>query len=113
MADLIEHLEIRNNDISLCFTCPNYGKRINECMSNLLIDKDKPETLIRKQAFYGKIAEEVQFRKGTHFANEEEGWHKADEIADWDAFFFENTDYPLHVKVNQEGIKLLRLTIGK
>lgn len=32
---------------------------------------------------------------------------------DWDAFFFENTDYPLHVKVNQEGIKLLRLTIGK
>lgn len=113
MADLIEHLEIRNNDISLCFTCPNYGKRINECVSNLLIEKDKPETLIRKQAFYGKIAEEVQFRKGTHFANEEEGWHKADEIADWDAFFFENTDYPLHVKVNQEGIKLLRLTIGK
>ena len=113
MAYIIEHLEIRNDDITICFTCPNYGKRINECMTNLLIDKNKPETLIKRQAFYGKIADEVQFRKGSYFANEEEGWLKADEIVGWDAFFFENTDYPLHVKTNHNGIKLLRLTIGK
>ena len=45
MADgnIIEHLEIRNADIVLCFTCPNYRKRINECVSNLLIDESQPD----------------------------------------------------------------------
>ena len=41
----IEHFEIRNEDVTLRFTCPNYRKRINECVSNLLIDLEKPETL--------------------------------------------------------------------
>lgn len=110
---LIEHLEVRNKDITLCFTCPNYGKRIRECVSNLMIDETKPDTLTRKRAFYGQASEDVMFRKGISFPNSEDGWVHEEETTEWDAFFFENTDYPLHIKANNEGIKLLRLTIGK
>ena len=110
---LIEHLEVRNKDITLCFTCPNYRKRIGECVSNLMIDETQPDTLTRKRAFYGQISEGVMFRKGISFSNSEEGWIYEDQTTEWDAFFFENTDYPLHVKANTNDIKLLQLTIGK
>lgn len=110
---LIEHLEVRNKDVTLCFTCTNYGKRIDECVNNLLVDDAMPETLVRKRAFYGNTSENVQFRKGIAFADKEDGWVTEQETTGWDSFFFENTDYPLHVKKNTEGIKLLRLVIGK
>lgn len=115
MADssIIEHLEIRNEDITLCFTCPNYRKRIGECVSNLLIDETQADTLTRKRAFYGHTSEGVTFRMGTIFEDDEDGWVYEDGTTDWDAFFFENTDYPLHVKPAKGDIKLLRLTIGK
>lgn len=112
-GNIIEHLEIRNADITLCFTCPNYRKRIDECVSNLLIDEVQPDTLTRKRAFYGQTSEGVTFRKGVAFADGEDGWVGEDGTIEWDAFFFENTDYPLHVKPVKDDIKLLRLTIGK
>lgn len=112
-SNIIEHLEIRNEDITLCFTCPNYRKRIGECVSNLLIDDAQPDTLTRKRAFYGQTSEGVMFRKGVVFANGEDGWVGEDDTSGWDAFFFENTDYPLHVKSHKGDIKLLQLTIGK
>lgn len=110
---LIEHLEVRNKDITLCFTCPNYSKRIRECVSNLMIDETQSETLARKRAYYGQTSEGVAFRKGTFFSDSEDGWVQEDGTTEWNAFFFENTDYPLHVKASNESIKLLRLTIGK
>lgn len=110
---LIEHLEVRNKDITLCFTCPNYRKRIGECVSNLMIDETQPDTLTRKMAFYGQASEGVMFRKGPLFHDSENGWITEENIKDWEAFFFENTDYPLHVKANNKNVKLLRLTIGK
>lgn len=110
---LIEHFEVRNQDITLCFTCPNYGKRIRECVSNLMIDETQSETLARKRAYYGQTSEGVTFRKGTFSSDSEDGWVQEDGTTEWDAFFFENTDYPLHVKASNESIKLLRLTIGK
>ena len=113
MSELIEHLQVRNEDVTLVFTCPNYQKRIRECVDNLLIISDKPDTLLRKQSFYGQFSEGVQIRKGTSFADNADGWTAETEIHDWDAFFFENTDYPLHANINRQGIKLLRLTIGK
>lgn len=112
-SNIIEHLEIRNEDITLCFTCPNYRKRINECVSNLLIDESQPDTLTRKRAFYGQTSEGVAFRKGMTFDDNEDGWVGEEGTTDWDAFFFENTDYPLHVKPVKSDVKLLRLTIGK
>lgn len=87
MADFIEHLEIRNGDVTLCFTCPNYGRRINECVQNLMVDDEKPETLVRKQAFFGQSSENVQFRKGTTFVDEDSDWVAEAETIGWDAFF--------------------------
>ena len=110
---LIEHLEIRNKDITLCFTCPSYRKRIGECVSNLMINDNHPDTLIRKKAFYGQASQDVMFRKGIFPPDSEDGWVQEDETKEWDAFFFENTDYPLHAKANDKSVKLLRLTIGK
>lgn len=113
MSNLIEHLQVRNEDVTLCFTCPNYGKRIRECADNLLIDSQQPDTLLRKRSFYGQVSEGVQIRKGASFADDNDGWLLEDDITDWDAFFFENTDYPLHANINSPSIRLLRLTIGK
>ena len=95
------------------FHLPNYGKRIRECADNLLIDSQQPDTLLRKRSFYGQVSEGVQIRKGASFADDNDGWLLEDDITDWDAFFFENTDYPLHANINSHGIRLLRLTIGK
>ncbi len=110
--DFIEHLEVRNSDVTLSFTCPNYRRRIDECVKNLKIDEDLPETKIRCQALYGQASPDVQFRKGW-YADANEGWVAEDETAGWDAFFFENTDYPLHVVRHSDDVRLLRLAIGK
>ena len=109
----IEHLEVRNADITVRFTCPNYGRRISECVANLMVDEEKPETAVRKQAFYGQASEGVLFRKGTSFEDKDSDWKNETEIEGWDAFFFENTVYPLHVVPNVDGVKLKHLVIGK
>ncbi len=113
MSNLIEHLQVRNDDVTLCFTCPNYQKRIRECVANLLINSEQPDTMLRKRSFYGQASEGVSMRKGVSFADEQYGWTTETDITDWDAFFFENTDYPLHAFANNKDVKLLRLTIGK
>ena len=109
----MEHFEVRNEDITIRFTCPNYGERIRKCESNLMINSEKPETCVRKKAIYSPTSEGIEFRKGKIFDNEANGWVNGDDTLDWDAFFFENTDYPLHVKPNHESVHLKKLTIGK
>lgn len=109
----IQHFEVRNEDVILRFTCPNFGKRIRECVDNLEANEGKPETLVRKQAFYGCHSDQpVEFRLGHSFTTPDDGWVAEDETEGWDAFFFENTDYPLHANA-KEGIELLNLQIGK
>lgn len=108
----IQHFEVRNKDVTLRFTCPNYGKRIMECVQNLRIDAEREDTRVRMQSFYGATANDVEFRLGV-FADPEEGWSKASEIEGWDAFFFENTDYPLHVQRRHGKVSLQSLNIGR
>lgn len=103
----IQHLEVRNSDVTIRFTCQNYGKRIRECADNLLIKDDVPETQIRKKAIFGQTVEGVEFRRGSG------EWVTEAETCDWDAFFFENTDYPLHAIANDSDVKLVGLNIGK
>lgn len=111
-VNIIEHLEIRNNDLILCFTCPNYRERIRECTQNLMINDERQDSVVHRQAFYGKTSDGVQFRKGLSFEDENSGWLFESEIKGWDAFFFENTDYPLHARTLRNDVKLLRLAIG-
>lgn len=113
MASLIEHLEVRNEDVSLHFTCPNYGRRIRECVQNLMVNAEQPETRKQIHAFYGQGSDGVQLRKGSGFIDDNVGWVSEDETEGWDAFFFENTDYPLHAVACRDGIRLVRLSIGK
>ena len=112
-ANIIEHLEVRNGDVALRFTCPNYRRRIEECVRNLMINDSEPETLVRRQAFYGQTSVGVQMRKGANLGDGESGWVSEEETVGWDAFFFENTDYPLHAKALNGNVRLLHLTIGK
>ena len=104
---LIEYFEVRNDDVTIRFTCQNYGKRIRECADNLLIKDDVPETQIRKKAIFGQTVEGVEFRRGSG------EWVTEAETCDWDAFFFENTDYPMHATARNSDVKLLGLAIGK
>ena len=112
-SNFIERLEVRNEDVMLCFTCPNYSKRIRECVSNLMVIEEQPETLIRKQAFYGPADDNVMFRKGHLSIDFDDNWVTQSGTLGWDAFFFENTDYPLRVKALSNNVHLLRLTFGK
>lgn len=110
---LFEHLEIRNQDVKLCFTCIIHKKRIEECEKNLMVDSSRPETLVRKKAIFCQLSEGVQFRRGQTFADEDSDWKNESETKDWDSFFFENTDYLLHAEARSQNIRLLKLTIGK
>ena len=103
----IQHFEVRNQDVIIRFTCQNYGNRIQECVTNLCITTERPETWIRKQSFYGASDTDVAFRLGI-FSNPDDGWQKADEIKEWDAFFFENTDYTFNSSIR---IKYVIITI--
>ena len=111
--NFIEHLEVRNEDVTLCFTCPNYRKRIKECERNLMVEENHPDTIVRKQAFYGQVSNGVLFRKGWKFESVDDGWVEESETVGWDSFFFENTEYPLHVRPNADSVRLLYLVIGK
>ncbi len=78
-----------------------------------MVDSMQPEILMRRQAFYGQFSRETQIRKGETFEDNDSGWMAEEEIDGWDAFFFENTDYPLNAFANHEGVTLLRMAIGK
>lgn len=112
----MQSFEVRNSDICIKFNCPNHKKRIHECIQNLQIT-DEEESQLKKQAFFGSSCPDVQFRFGT-WVNKEEGWITESEDFKDEAFFFENTDYPVRIIPNtgvshSQEINLLRLVIGK
>lgn len=113
----MQTLEVRNGDICIKFNCSNHRKRIQECIQNMQINVDDGESLSKKQAFFGSSCADVQFRFGT-WTTKEEGWVYGSDDLKEEAFFFENTDYPVRiipiVDVNSaKDISLLRLVIGK
>lgn len=101
-------LEVSNEDVTLHLTCTNYRHRIEELVSNLHVDMD---TIVRKQAYYGALTPNVKLRMGT-YDSPDDGWVDENGTEGWDAFLFENTDYPLLVKAAQ-GVTLKQLEIGK
>lgn len=110
--EYMQTFEVRNKDISIKFSCPNHGKRIRECISNLDIDVDDKESNHKMESFFGSNDADVQFR----FCGD------ADKNAEWitdvkditaQALFFENTDYPVRILTNHNAISLERLVIGK
>lgn len=111
---LMQSFEVRNSDVCIKFNCPNHKKRIHECIQNLQIDLDNEESLTKKEAFFGSSCLDAQFRFGL-WSDKEDGWINANEEKKEEAFFFENTDYPVRIIPNHSAAKvsLLRLVVGK
>lgn len=101
----LQEFEVRNSDISIKFSCPNYGKRIAECIANLQIDEDNKS---KATAFFGSQDNDVFFR-----FDQSEEWLQGE--TKHRAYFFENTDYPVRIKPLQssKNIVLKSLVIGK
>lgn len=99
------HFEVRNSDVSIKFTCPNYSKRIAECVSNLQIGETNED---RATAIFSSTASDVEFCFG-----EAELWHSGE--VTHQAYLFENTDYPVRIMPLSlsAGVTLSRLVIGK
>ena len=109
-------LEVQNDDICVKFNCMNHSKRICECIKNLQIDTDVEDSLSKKMAFFGSSDNSVKFRFG-HWESPDEGWINGNDDIKSDAFFFENTDYPVRIIPrilgNTTNVILQRLLIGK
>lgn len=99
------HFEVRNSDVSIKFSCPNYGKRIAECIDNLQIQE---ESTSKATAIFSAITDDVEFRFG-----ESDEWQSGD--IKHQAYLFENTDYPVRIMplLPSSDIVLKRLIIGK
>lgn len=111
---LMQSFEVRNSDVCIKFNCPNHKKRIQECIQNLQINLQNEESLTKKEAFFGSPCPDVQFRFGI-WADKEDGWVSSTDENKEEAFFFENTDYPVRIIPNHYAsqVRLLRLVIGK
>lgn len=111
---LMQSFEVRNSDICIKFNCPNHKKRIQECIQNLQINIEDEESLTKKDAFFGSICPDVEFRFGL-WHDKEEGWANNLQVNKQESFFFENTDYPVRIipRHNVGKVGLLRLVIGK
>ena len=110
----MQSFEVRNSDICIKFNCPNHKKRIQECIQNLQINIEDEESLTKKDAFFGSICPDVEFRFGL-WHDKEEGWANNLQVNKQESFFFENTDYPVRIipRHNVGKVGLLRLVIGK
>lgn len=95
--------EVRNEDISIRFSCKNYGKHLREAISNLRARQDT-EAWARVQAHFSSADDDTVFV----FDGEEQEGMNITRLA----VFFENTDYPLRVKGLHDGITIDSLYIA-
>ena len=95
--------EVRNNDVSLRFSCKNYGKHLREAIDNLRARQDA-EAWARVESHFATSDEDVKF----YFDGKEQEGTDIKQLA----VFFENTDYPLRVKALHDGVKIDELYIA-
>lgn len=95
--------EVRNGDVSLRFSCKNYGKHLREAIANLRASQDA-EAWARVESHFATSDEDVRF----YFDGVEQEGKDITRLA----VFFENTDYPLRVKALHEGVKIDELYIA-
>lgn len=95
--------EVRNEDVSIRFSCKNYGKHLDLAIKNLC-DTNK-----------GGNPDNIN----AHFASEQNGvefWFDGEKYEGQsfmrEAVFFENTEYPLRVKAISDGVKIDSLYIA-
>lgn len=95
--------EVRNDDVSIRFSCKNYGKHLRLAIENLC-DTTRGGADENINARFASEHKDVKFIfdgikcDGINFMHE--------------AIFFENTEYPLRVKAIAEGVKVDNLYIA-
>ena len=95
--------EVRNNDVSLRFSCKNYGKHLREAISNLRARQD------------ANAWERVESRFSTEDSDTKflfDGVEQSEKDFTRLAVFFENTEYPLRVKGLRQNIEIDNLYIA-
>ena len=95
--------EVRNDEISLRFSCKNYGKHLREAIANLRAEHDS-ESMSRVESHFASDDPNVRFL----FDGIEQEGNNITKLA----VFFENTEYPLRVKALVPDVKISDLYIA-
>ena len=95
--------EVRNHDVSIRFSCKNYGRHLNAAIDNLcdISRGGSPENVLAR---FASEQDEVSFWFNGIETEEKNFLHEA--------IFFENTEYPLRVKAIGENVKVESLYIA-
>ena len=95
--------EVRNDEVSLRFSCKNYGKHLREAIANLRAGHDS-ESMSRVESHFASDDPNVRFL----FDGVEQEGNSITKLA----VFFENTEYPLRVKALVPDVKISDLYIA-
>ncbi len=103
VKEQIKSFEVKNKDVSIRFSCKNYGKHLQNAIDNLCASSKggKPENV---EARFASEQNDVVFLFN---GDEHEGRNFMHQ-----AIFFENTEYPLRVKAIGENVKVESLYIA-
>ena len=94
--------EVTNGDVSVYFSCNNYKRRIDETIANLRIGEEKENDPLIKARF-------VSPQNNVRFIFDGE---ETNNDVSRTAVFFENTDYPVLIKCQDDSIKLEEFRIA-
>lgn len=86
----IFNFEVRNQDIMVRFSCPNYNKRLHQIIENLRLDLSDPASTSKMKCCFTALTDNTTFL----FDNNAESGNDIRH----DAVFFENTEHPLIVR---------------
>lgn len=95
---------ITTDDLIIKFSCLNHKKRVDEIMRNLRIDGSDQASVQKKLCRYATPYSVANFSFG--------GEKVEGNSFEYEAVFFENTDYPLIVKGNDKKLKHIELYIA-
>ncbi len=95
--------EVRNEDVSLRFSCRNYGKHLRQAIDNLRAKQDD-KAWERVESHFASNDENVKFI----FDGEEQEGRNLTRLA----VFFEQTEYPLRVKPLRRGVHITDFRIA-
>jgi len=99
MSEIFNTLTVKNEDLTIKFSCNNYRRRIREAIQNLGISHNEGRKELLKSRF-SKKAKDISFFFNGEECDAEQSTHTA--------YFFENTDYPFIVEGN-EGKEITEL----
>lgn len=100
LGEELSSFEVRNSDVSLRFSCRNYGEHLRNAIDNLHTCEDESRVMAR----FATHDKDVVFL----FDGEKP---KGQDVLR-QAVFFENTDYPIRVRTLREGIKIDSLYVA-